>query len=230
MAAPPPPLRIAPSLLAADFAHMADELARAEAAGADWHHVDVMDGHFVPNLTLGPPVIRCLRQVTRLPLDVHLMIEEPWKWADRYAESGADLLTFHLEAAGPRLAETLEAFRATGRKVGVAVDPPTPVEPLRPFLDRVDLLLVMSVHAGFGGQSFMPEVLDKTRALRAWGFDGDLQMDGGITDATAAACTEAGANVLVSGTYLYRADDLPHALASLRTAAAEGRRVGEGAR
>jgi ribulose-phosphate 3-epimerase len=205
--------------LACDVARLGSELARAEAAGADWHHVDVMDGHFVPNLTIGPPVIEKIRAASRIPLDVHLMIEQPAKWAQRYADAGADLLTFHLEAAGADFAATLAAFRATGRKVGVAVNPPAPVEPLRPWLNQLDLILVMSVHAGFGGQSFMPDVLDKVRRLRDWGYDGDLEMDGGITDATIADCAAAGANVFVAGTFLFRAADMPRALASLRARA-----------
>lgn len=213
------PHRIAPSLLAADFTRLGAELARAEAAGADWHHVDVMDGHFVPNLTIGPPVVEKIRGVARIPLDVHLMIEEPAAWAQRYADAGADVLTFHYEAASARFEETLEAFRATGKKVGVAVNPPAGVEPLRPHLGRLDLILVMSVHAGFGGQSFLPEVLAKARQLREWGFAGDLEMDGGITDQTIAACAAAGANVFVAGTYLYRAADLPQAMRSLRAGA-----------
>lgn len=213
------PHRIAPSLLACDFTRLGAELARAEAAGADWHHVDVMDGHFVPNLTIGPPVVEKIRGVSRIPLDVHLMIEEPALWAQRYANAGADLLSFHYEAAQDCFEETLQAFRATGKKVGVALNPPAPVEPLRPWLDQLDLILVMSVHAGFGGQSFLPEVLAKTRQLRDWGFTGDLEMDGGITDQTIAACAAAGANVFVAGTYLYRAPDFTQALRALRSAA-----------
>jgi len=215
------PLRVAPSLLACDFTQLGAELRRAEDAGADWHHVDVMDGHFVPNLTIGPPVIEKIRAVTRIPLDVHLMIEEPAKWARAYADAGADLLSFHLEAAGERFEETLEAFRDTGCKIGVAVNPPAAVEPLIPYLDRIDLILVMSVHAGFGGQSFLPEVLEKTRQLREWGYDGDLEMDGGITDRTVADCAAAGANVFVAGTYLYRAPDFAAALARMRAAACD---------
>ncbi len=210
------PVRIAPSLLACDFHRLGEELARAEQAGADWHHVDVMDGHFVPNLSLGPPVIESIKKVAQRPLDVHLMIEDPGAWAQRYADAGADLLTFHYEAAQSDFDATLEAFRDTGCPVGVAVNPPCPVDDLKPFLERIDLILVMSVHAGFGGQSFLPEVLDKVRALRSWGYQGDIQMDGGVTAATGPACAEAGANVLVAGTFLFRATDMAAALAELR--------------
>jgi ribulose-phosphate 3-epimerase len=211
-----PPLRIAPSILACDFSRLGEELARAEEAGADWHHVDVMDGHFVPNLSIGLPVVAAARQASRIPLDVHLMIEEPGEWAERYAEAGADLLSFHYEAAAERFPATLERFRATGRRVGVALNPPAPVEPLREHLDDIDLVLVMSVHAGFGGQAFMPEVLEKVERLRSWGYAGDVQMDGGVDADTAMACRAAGANVLVAGTYLYRAADMPSALAAMR--------------
>lgn len=223
-----PPLRIAPSLLACDFGHLAAELARAEAAGADWHHVDVMDGHLVPNLTLGPPILAAIRAHATLPLDVHLMIERPEAWAQRYADAGADLLSFHYEAVEDRLPEAIAAFRRSGCKVGVAVDPPCPVEALRPHLDELDLILVMSVRAGFGGQSFLPEVLDKVRRIRDWGYDGDLEMDGGIGPETAARCAAAGANVLVAGTALYRAPDLAAALAATRAAAERGARGGRG--
>lgn len=210
------PLRIAPSLLASDFARLGAELARAEEAGADWHHVDVMDGHFVPNLTIGPPVVQSIKEVAKIPLDVHLMIEDPARWAQAYADAGADVLSFHYEAAESDFEATLDAFAATGCKVGVAVNPPCGVEALRAHLERIDLVLVMSVHAGFGGQSFMPEVLDKVRQLRDWGYRGDIQMDGGITAETAPACAEAGTNVFVAGTFLYRAADMAAATRDLR--------------
>jgi ribulose-phosphate 3-epimerase len=211
-----PPVRVSASLLASDFSHLAEELRRAETGGADWHHVDVMDGHFVDNLTIGPPVVVSIRRVATLPLDVHLMIEQPARWAQRYADAGADLLSFHLEAAREDLGGCIEAFRRTGCRVGVAVNPDCGVEELRPHLDGVDLVLVMSVFAGFGGQRFLPEVTRKIRQLRDWGFDGDVEVDGGITDQTAPTCLEAGANVLVSGTYLYRADDIGDAVRRLR--------------
>ena len=209
-------IRIAPSLLACDFSALDRELARAEKAGADWHHVDVMDGHFVPNLTFGPPLVEAMKKHANIPLDVHLMIEEPGKWAQNYADAGADILTFHYEAAAEDFETTLAAFRATGKKVGVAVNPPCGVEPLKPYLDQVDMVLIMSVHAGFGGQNFITESLDKVRTLRDWGWQGDVEMDGGVNAKTGALCREAGANVLVAGSYLFGAEDMEHALSALR--------------
>ena len=207
---------IAPSLLACDFSALGRELTRAEKAGADWHHIDVMDGHFVPNLTFGPPLVAAVKKHANIPLDVHLMIEEPGKWAQNYADAGADILTFHYEAAAEDFENTLAAFRATSKKVGVAVNPPCGVEPLKPHLDQIDMVLIMSVHAGFGGQSFMAESLDKVRTLRNWGWQGDIEMDGGVNAETGALCREAGANVLVAGSYLFGAEDMEHALAALR--------------
>ncbi len=215
------PTLIAPSLLASDFTRLAEEMARSEAAGADWHHVDVMDGHFVPNLTLGPPVIAAMKRRAGLPLDVHLMIERPAEWAARYAEAGADRLCFHYEAAADDFPAALDAFAATGLPVGVAVNPPCGVEPLRPHLERIDMVLVMSVHAGFGGQSFLPEVLDKVAQLRHWGYAGDVQMDGGVDARTGPRCLAAGANVLVAGTFLFRAPDMAAAIGELRAGAAQ---------
>jgi ribulose-phosphate 3-epimerase len=209
------PIRIAPSLLAADFTNLKSELARAEAAGADWHHVDVMDGHFVPNLSIGPPVVQSIKKVSKLPLDVHLMIEKPGEWADIYAKAGADILSFHYEAASDNFTATLKQFKDTGCKIGVAVNPPCGVEPLKPYLEDIDMVLIMSVHAGFGGQSFMPEVVSKISQLRDWGYNGDIQVDGGISDKTIGQCIAAGANVFVAGSYLYGADSMPEALQEL---------------
>ena len=209
------PIRIAPSLLASDFTNLKSELARAEAAGADWHHVDVMDGHFVPNLSIGPPVVQSIKKVSGIPLDVHLMIENPGEWADIYAKAGADILSFHYEAAAENFEATLNQFKDTGCKVGVALNPPCAAEVLKPYLKDIDMVLVMSVNAGFGGQSFMPEVLSKVSQLREWGYDGDIQIDGGISDKTIGPCLAAGANVFVAGSYLYGADSMPEALQEL---------------
>ena len=209
------PIRIAPSLLASDFTNLKSELARAEAAGADWHHVDVMDGHFVPNLSIGPPVVQSIKKVSGIPLDVHLMIENPGEWADIYAKAGADILSFHYEAAAENFEATLNQFKDTGCKVGVALNPPCAAEVLKPYLKDIDMVLIMSVNAGFGGQSFMPEVLSKVSQLREWGYDGDIQIDGGISDKTIGPCLAAGANVFVAGSYLYGADSMPEALQEL---------------
>jgi ribulose-phosphate 3-epimerase len=217
------PIRVAPSLLACDFTRLGAEMARAETAGADWHHVDVMDGHFVPNLSIGLPVVESIKKVSKLPLDVHLMIEQPGEWAERYAAAGADILTFHYEACTANFTATLAAFQATGCRVGVSINGGTEPEPLRPYLDQIDMVLVMSVYAGFGGQKFIPECLGRIEKLRSWGFKGDIQVDGGITDQTVGRCTKAGANVFVAGTYLYRADSLAEAMHRLRAAGEAGR-------
>lgn len=211
------PTRISPSLLACDFTSLASELARAEAAGADWHHVDVMDGHFVPNLSIGLPVVSSIKKVADIPLDVHLMIDNPGEWAERYAEAGADVLTFHYEAAADCFENTLRTYKATGCITGVAVNPPCGVEAMRDYLDEIDMVLIMSVHAGFGGQSFLPEVLSKVEQLREWGYTGDIQMDGGINGDNAADCLSAGANVLVAGTFLFSADDMTAAMQQMRS-------------
>jgi len=210
------PIRIAPSLLSADFARLGEHLRAAEDAGADLHHVDVMDGHFVPNITLGPPVVRAIRKATRLPLDCHLMIQRPLAYARAFAEAGADGITFHVEAKDPAR-EVALAIRDLGKRVGVALNPDTAVERILPVLDLVDMVLVMSVFPGFGGQPFMPEVLAKTEALRrVHGFEGDIEMDGGIHPGTVEACAAAGANVLVAGTAVYGEEDMAAAIRTLR--------------
>ena len=217
---------IAPSLLSSDFGRLGAHLREAEEAGADLHHVDVMDGHFVPNITIGPPVVKAIRQATRIPLDCHLMIDRPLTYAKAFADAGADSITFHVEAKDPP-ADVARAIRALGRRVGIALNPDTPVERVVPFLDLVDMVLVMSVFPGFGGQKFMGEVLPKVEALRrVHGFTRDIEMDGGINGETISSCAAAGANVLVAGTAVYGEKDMAGAIRSLRgkADAAFGRR------
>lgn len=213
---------ISPSLLSADFARLAEETRRVEDAGADWLHVDVMDGHFVPNLTIGPPVVAALHRVARRPLDVHLMISEPKRYARDFAQAGAHVLTFHWEVAPSAAAarEVIAAFRGEGvRVVGVSQNPDRRVEELEPILGEVDLVLVMSVFPGFGGQKFMPEVLSKVRWLRAQGFAGHVEMDGGLSEKTVSACAEAGTNAFVAGSAIFGASDMPATIARLRALA-----------
>jgi len=222
----PAPIRIAPSLLAADFAHLADEVASVEAAGADWLHLDVMDGHFVPNLTFGPFVVAALKKVATVPLDVHLMITDPWRYADAFLDAGADLLTFHVEVAkNGDVPALLGRVRARGARVGMSLQPDTPAEALAPYVRELDLVLVMSVFAGFGGQKFMPSVLPKVAALRRLGFRGEVSMDGGIGGTTIADAARAGTNVFVAGTAVFGAPDRHARIAELRqlaSAAAAG--------
>lgn len=214
-------VRIAPSLLSADFGRLAEEVRRVEEAGADWLHLDVMDGHFVPNLTIGLPVVEALKRVARVPLDVHIMISNPLDYARRYVEAGAAGLTFHLEATREPGA-VVDAVLAAGGRPAMAINPDTPVERLLPHLDRLAMVLVMSVHPGFGGQKFMPEVLPKLERLRAAGFSGDLEIDGGIGPATIGVAARAGANVFVAGSAVFGATDVAARIAELRRGAQAG--------
>jgi ribulose-phosphate 3-epimerase len=219
------PILISPSLLSADFARLADEIRRVEAAGADWHHVDVMDGHFVPNLTIGPPVVAALHKVARRPLDVHLMIRDPIGYAPEFVAAGAHVLTFHWEATGPRrTGEAIRRYRELAVPVvGISINPDTRPEVLEPFLPQLDLVLVMSVYPGFGGQSFLPETLEKVRWLRSRGFRGRVEMDGGLNAETLPRCAAAGADVLVSGSAIFGSPDLPATIRAFREAALAAR-------
>ena len=199
-------MKIAPSILPCDFGRLAEEIAAAQEAGADWIHVDVMDGHFVPNITVGPVITRAARRATGLTLDVHLMIEAPDRYLVAFAQAGADVLTVHQEAC-PHLHRTLQAVRELGRKAGVAVNPATPVDAVRDVLPLVDLLLVMSVNPGFGGQAYIPGSTDKVRRARALldaaGSAAELEVDGGVDAGNAAELAAAGATVLVAGSAVF---------------------------
>ena len=212
--------RIAPSILASDFARLADEAAAVHTA--DWLHVDVMDYHFVPNLTLGLPVVQSLRRATDLPLDCHLMIDDPDRWAPGYAEAGAANVTFHVEAARDPV-QTARAIRQAGALAGLSVKPATPIEPYLDLLREFDTLLVMTVEPGFGGQEFIAEVLPKVRQARDEVRSGHLRLfievDGGIGEDTIAAAAEAGADVFVAGSSVYGADDPGKAIEALRVTA-----------
>ncbi|NJP05489.1 MAG: ribulose-phosphate 3-epimerase [Chloroflexaceae bacterium] len=202
-----PAVKLAPSLLSAHFAHLGDQVRQVEAAGADWLHIDVMDGHFVPNITIGPLVVAALRPVTALPLDVHLMIEQPERYLADFAEAGADVLTVHVETC-PHLHRTIQAIKELGVKAGVTLNPATPLASIEPILADVDLVLIMSVNPGFGGQSYIPASTAKIARLRAMlddlGSTAELEVDGGVKPGNAAEIVRAGASVLVAGSAVFQ--------------------------
>jgi len=215
-------VKIAPSILAADFSDLKGQIAAAERAGADWFHLDIMDGHFVPNITIGPPVIRSIRPLTTLPFDVHLMIENADAYLDRFRTAGADRITVHYEAC-PHLDSTIRRIKELGAKAGVCVNPATPVSVLTDIIHDVDLVLIMSVNPGFGGQAFIPDSLERLRQAANMITQVNpaihLEVDGGIDQGTAVSVVEAGANVLVSGSFVFRSHDISAAIAALRRAA-----------
>jgi len=209
-------VKIAPSLLSADFGRLAEEIGSVTAGGADLLHLDVMDGHFVPNLTFGPFIVKAIRRLTGLPLDCHLMIDDPLTYGQQFAAAGAELVTFHAEA-GAVPDDVFDAIEKAGAKGGMVVNPATDVRRLEPWLDRCHMVLIMSVVPGFAGQKFMPEVLKKIAVLREeFGFPGDIEIDGGISPETAPAARDAGANVLVAGSAIFGQKDRAASIRAIR--------------
>ncbi|UOR12774.1 ribulose-phosphate 3-epimerase [Halobacillus amylolyticus] len=212
-------IKIAPSILAADFANLAAEIKDVEHGGADYIHVDVMDGHFVPNITIGPLIVEAIRPVTSLPLDVHLMIENPDAFIPEFAKAGSDIITVHQETC-PHLHRTIQLIKSHGVKAGVVINPATPAETIKPVLQDVDLVLLMTVNPGFGGQSFIKSVVPKISQIAAWreelGAEFEIEIDGGVNKETAKICTEAGADVLVAGSAVFKHEDRAQAITTIR--------------
>jgi len=211
-------IKIAPSILSADFTCLGREIKKVELAGADMLHIDVMDGHFVPNITIGPVVVKYIRRVTKLPLDVHLMIENPEKFIDDFVRAGSDMITVHIEAINAkRYMLYAKRLKSKGIKVGISLNPATPLSKIKPLLDIVDFVLIMSVNPGFSGQAFIPEVLPKIKELRSI-FGGDISVDGGVNDKVAGSIIKAGANILAAGSYIFGAMNTKLAIERIRNA------------
>lgn len=212
-------IKISPSILSCDYSKMGEEFKRMEECGADWLHIDVMDGHFVPNITLGAPIVKCMRKCSSLVFDVHLMISDPKKYIPDFVKAGADIITFHIESDSPT-EETIDLIRSLGCKAALSVKPKTPVEVVFPYLEKLSMVLVMTVEPGFGGQSFMADMMDKVKVLRAEcerrGLDTDIQVDGGINEQNAGLAVLSGANVLVAGSAVFGSKDAKATIASLK--------------
>jgi len=209
-------IKVAPSILSCDFSRLAEEVKAVERAGADFLHVDVMDGHFVPNLTIGPAVVRDIRKVTKLPLDVHLMIEHPEKLIDAFLLSGSDMITVHIEVCTTKTLKALQRkLKSKGVKLGISLNPATPFVKIKPILNLVDFVLVMSVNPGFGGQEFISAVLPKIKKLRSE-FNGDIAVDGGINEKTGKLVAQAGANILAAGSYIFKSKNYADSIRRLK--------------